>query len=291
MHEEIKNLIKIHIDVSPDDYSVQDILPIYYRKNSHGYRCDDFNNSNNDKKILTLGCSHTWGQGVFEENIWTNILSQKLNLNLVNLAIGGDSVMGQVRKAFYYFREFGNPKIVVAVFPLFRMEFPYVRNRTSDENFTEDKVPSRYMIERITIYKDDFRKFSKYPHDPKEVISYEATLFFNYVFIDMLDQYCKSHNIPFIWTFWESEDAVLEEEMNRLKDRYSHVDIEPLKWFIYNGVEHFNGSPVPTDCHKEISDSIIFQEGADRNIGTPHWGIHRHAHIAEAMYDECIKIL
>jgi hypothetical protein len=67
----------------------------------------------------------TWGAGLPEEKMWTNIVSKELNLSHANLALSGDSVYGQVRRIFAYFKEFGHPKYIYAVFPEFyRMLIP-----------------------------------------------------------------------------------------------------------------------------------------------------------------------
>ena len=54
---------------------------------------------------------------------------KKSNKNFINLALPGDSAAGQIRKAFSYFENYGNPQIIVAMFPLYRMEMPTVPNK------------------------------------------------------------------------------------------------------------------------------------------------------------------
>jgi len=59
-----------------------------YTFNSHGFRCEEFTN---EDSIMFLGCSYTMGIGLPIEDTWSNIVAKKVNLQYVNLAIGGGS--------------------------------------------------------------------------------------------------------------------------------------------------------------------------------------------------------
>lgn len=82
---------------------------IEYKTNSHGFRCDDFNN---DDSIMFLGCSHTLGIGLPLECTWGHIVSKSLNLKCVNLGLGGSSCDTAYRLASHYIEKL-KPKIVV----------------------------------------------------------------------------------------------------------------------------------------------------------------------------------
>ena len=109
----VNELLEFPINAHPK-HRDSEIISIDYDVNSLGYRSKEFD-GNSD--MLFLGCSQTYGQGIPQENTWTDILSKKMNLSSSSLAARGDSIIGQVTKAFYYFEKFGNPKIVVALFP------------------------------------------------------------------------------------------------------------------------------------------------------------------------------
>jgi len=62
---------------------------ITYKFNSHGFRCDEFNES---LGIITIGCSFTAGVGLPVESIWPNLIGSDLGLSVWNLGIGGASM-------------------------------------------------------------------------------------------------------------------------------------------------------------------------------------------------------
>ena len=62
-------------------------------------------NSTENVKILTIGCSQTFGLGIqYSKNIWPIILSKKMNLKCMNLAEPGDNIFGQIIKANKYIK-------------------------------------------------------------------------------------------------------------------------------------------------------------------------------------------
>jgi len=57
---------------------------ITYRINSHGFRGEDFE-ATQDESFIALGCSMTFGVGVKEEQTWVRQLSEKLGIRGYNL--------------------------------------------------------------------------------------------------------------------------------------------------------------------------------------------------------------
>lgn len=66
---------------------------VYYKLNTHGYRCKDFNDIDWDNFILFLGCSNTFGQGVPENFLASSLLEDNLKIDCVNLGVPGGSNM------------------------------------------------------------------------------------------------------------------------------------------------------------------------------------------------------
>lgn len=81
-----------------------------YEFNSHGFRCKEFTDTDS---ILFLGCSVTCGIGLPLETIFPEIVSKKINLNCINLGVGGSSADTAFRLAQIYLPKL-KPKIVVA---------------------------------------------------------------------------------------------------------------------------------------------------------------------------------
>lgn len=251
------------------------VMQIPYKLNSYGYRCEEFDN----QKIMILGCSQTFGDGLPLENTWPHLLSKKINKDYINLAKGGDGIQSQVIKAFQFFKEFHNPDYIFGIFPLFRLEMPSISNV-----FTVKDVNSPTEIIPVIFENDELEKFSKMPHSPNEVIPKEVCIFYNLMFIDMLDKYCQSNNIKFIWTLWK--DAQLPDE--NYKTIFNNIS---SKNFVINQDLFFqNIFSKQLDCHLEHTGNILFDVAADqKQDSSGHWGIHINLHTADFMYSEFCK--
>lgn len=59
---------------------------ISYQLNSHGFRCNEFDDS---AGIIAIGCSHTAGVGLPLTDIWPTVVSNALGLSVWNLGVGG----------------------------------------------------------------------------------------------------------------------------------------------------------------------------------------------------------
>ena len=55
--------------------------PKLYTINSHGYRCQEFPTSSlvGKKNVVVLGCSHTFGIGTSDDELWVNTFENKLD--------------------------------------------------------------------------------------------------------------------------------------------------------------------------------------------------------------------
>lgn len=91
-----------------------------YRLNSYGYRCPEFRPlPDGGKNVVVLGCSHTFGEGLEDEEIWVNQVAKKSNkiLKWWNLAQPGASADKMVR-ILYGSEKVLFPKVIIACWPL-----------------------------------------------------------------------------------------------------------------------------------------------------------------------------
>ena len=84
-----------------------------YKFNSHGFRSNEFNH---DDSILFLGCSLTVGIGLPLEHTWAHQVAKTLNLECLNLSIGGTGPDTAFRLAYHYIPQI-KPKLVVFLDP------------------------------------------------------------------------------------------------------------------------------------------------------------------------------
>lgn len=253
-------------------YDEKDILNIPYSINSYGYRCNEFF----DQNILILGCSQTWGDGMLLEETWPYLLSKKIGFDYINLAKGGDSIQGQTVKSFKFFKDFYNPNYIFAIFPILRLEIPSIDNLFNVE---------QREINQVIFSNDDIKKFSKFPHNAKDVISEEFAIFYNLIFINLLEQYCESNGIKLFWTIWN--DGYYD--YNIFKHIYKNINSK--NFFIQENSFWNIPNSISPQCHLNYIHNQLFNDAADRRSNGPHWGLHVHMHIAEMMYDQYKKYI
>jgi hypothetical protein len=86
---------------------------IEYSYNSHGFRCDEFDNR---PSALALGCSFTEGIGLHLDQTWPTQLSHMLDLPVWNLGSGGGSIDTSFRMLDHYIQRL-NLKFVFMLTP------------------------------------------------------------------------------------------------------------------------------------------------------------------------------
>lgn len=121
-----------------DDLPRFDAVPKHIT-NSYGYRCPEFQPlPNGGKNVVVLGCSHTFGEGLEEEETWVSRVAKKTNKTLRwwNLARPGGNA-DQMIRILYGTEKVLFPKIIVACWPAVtrreRLDL-YPQNLTGDDN-------------------------------------------------------------------------------------------------------------------------------------------------------------
>ena len=168
-----------------------------YKTNSYGYRCPEFNKHlEGGKNVIVLGCSHTFGEGLEENEIWVNILAKNLEnkhsvktLRWWNLARPGGNAE-QMLRILYATENFLYPKIIIACWPaISRRE----RLDSEPENLTSD---SEFLkIETANTDKNNFLR----------------NVFF-------LEKFAQKNNAKTFHCFAD-EYIPLEGDLNILKDK------------------------------------------------------------------------
>jgi len=267
--KEMSHIFNFNEDNSPYDKNAKPVWAdshsyhVDYTHNSYGYRCDEFNN----QKIMFLGCSNTYGVGSNIESTWPNILSKKLNLDYINLGTPGDSAQSQIIKAFQFFKEFYNPEYIVAFLPVFRLEAPKIKNILMKE---KEKNKDGHEIFQHFFDNKNILKYAKAPYNLDYILPREFSVFYNFMFIQMLIQYCESNNIKLYWSTYEIQKGYQVKPFLDLTN--------PKNYFEVN---FFNPDYLKKyDCHQEFKDSEGFDFAADNS----HLGLHYHLHLAELIH-------
>jgi hypothetical protein len=92
---------------------------ITYQFNSHGFRCNEFDNS---PGIVTIGCSFTAGVGLSLTDIWPTMVGNELGLSIWNLGIGGASMDTCFRLLYHYIDQLNAQYVLLLTPPDQRFE-------------------------------------------------------------------------------------------------------------------------------------------------------------------------
>jgi hypothetical protein len=265
-----------------------------YSFNNFGYRDIDWIGR---PTILAVGCSNTWGFGVTVEGRWTNILSKKINKEVRNLSFPGASINELVAKSFEHFKMFGNPDVMLCLFPdPFRIRLPIKKNLVKSNSTHKGSQKLNDDLFLANVYFDENLekntskiKYFKTPYAYEEILPSELSIFFSMQSIHMLEQYCKSNNIKLIWTSWHYETSEL---LDNVKPNIFDNFILNKDLIIFHN-EHDFSKNFDKNCHEEYKDKFAkyFDRGCDieDGINYSHPGVHKHIHIAEAFYKEITK--
>lgn len=272
--------------------------PIYfdkknqYKLNSLGYRSEEFDGS---ADLLYAGCSNTFGMGIPEEGIWGTVLAKKLGLSYVNLSKQGASVEWIVKNIFSYLSTYGNPKEIYCLFPdLYRILLPTdKRVLTSHSVGPFKKGDNHNVVLEAQLYGGGvgelIPEYSRAPHDVRNVLPVNFSIYLYVQHILMLSTYCKSHGIKFVWSTWHIPTSDMFVDLkNRFPADYSgFVELDSKKWNLTKTANNPWDTFEDPGCHPDLEQKygLNFHRGMDDVHGVEHvhTGTHRHAHWAESM--------
>jgi len=261
----------------------------YAPSTQQGYS-PDFQEFKKNQDLIFTGCSQTNGEHIsfpMAKNgdctkIWGFQVANHFNLSSINLGLPGESIYRIVQKLFAHFREYGNPKTLLCLFPdPYRLTLP-----RDNQMLIAQRTSAPELIIETSYQKSNRNAYSKKPHYKEDVISDMVPIWLNMQSILMLEQYCRSSKIKFIYGSWSHETENLIKEANLNNKTYENfLDLNSNLWYDYasNKIK----TDLYKDCHLDLKNkySDIFEFGIDGR----HMGIHRHTHIAEQFINEMIN--
>ena len=149
----------------------------YYDLNKDGFRCDNFDTMKFDlKSVIYLGCSHTFGIGLPEEDVWTHKVHKQIEekddttYNYINLSSSGNGIDTYMH-LMPYFKKF-KPSYVISLTPdITRMIMPLedgylskmgrwvVDDDTIMKHFPNNRLKTAYS--NLLLAGDNFFEYKK----------------------------------------------------------------------------------------------------------------------------------
>lgn len=192
-----------------------------YKFNNYGYRCNDFDLKNDKYKILTIGCSVSFGFGLPYEETYAYMLcdklSKKYNINIKNYNLShiGES-MDYIARTLFQTIDIIKPNYVVLLFP----------NNSRLEYYEEkDAKPISYSLSMLIdeLHKEYFDKKLKNRNIKIDdvflkLLENKNYCFFNFVKnFNFINEILKNRNIKWFWSSWSNPPNI------RMKNITSNV--------------------------------------------------------------------
>lgn len=283
-----------------------------YHLNSDGYRSPEFSKEN---ELVFAGCSFTYGLGIPEKGIWGSIIAENRGLSYSNVSMTGASIPWIVKQLFAYFRQYGNPRILLCLFP--GLERMYLASdldmATPADAEPEEATADLNLKKSLTNFElagsgsvSDKPKYSKKPHLFEDIISSDNAVYLAMSNIRMLEQYCKVAGIELLWGTWNGafSNIVEDEGLSDLYDFSSYVSMEAGAWGSklapdredrFYGTRNNKGTcwgahgESDCDCHVLCHEDLRLIWPLEFSLGTDmphdkflsHYGVHQQMHFAE----------
>jgi len=153
-----------------------------YHVNRYGFR----GQWNDHPTALALGCSHTFGIGLPEEDVWCSIVKRELNFELNNLGIPGSGLDGVFRVARYYFETHKPQYAFLLIPPGGRME---ILNRSPR--------PPSHMNIHVHDNEEDIVQFATHWfRNPENAENYEQRNLY------AIERLCQLHDVKLYTLDW-----------------------------------------------------------------------------------------
>lgn len=232
-----------------------DPLPPYHLKtNTYGYRSDEFTARHTGKHILFAGCSETFGQGGELEDLWAHrvysaIAKEEEVSGFYNLGKCGAGFQDIIYFVTDYIEKFAKPDVLFIMFPNVNRFVSYL-NFDKQNKSASGYYPVANMAEHLTIAGSGIGM----GRDEDGRYSTEAffDLYAHFVLnIKMLDTFCKTSGINFMWSTWDSNGLTGSRYQRKDSLSRNYVMAEDDEKRLYEEIEKDNSlTLIKKDMHK-----------------------------------------
>jgi hypothetical protein len=232
-----------------------------YKINRNGFRSQHFENFNSeDINVLVAGCSFTYGDGLPENYVWGNLLTNKIQSKFLdksvqqyNLGTSGGSISLACRNVLAFIRKYDSVDYVYMLLPGFDRS-TVVEKIKKDKEYRMKRV--YYASPESPLFKD--KEVKKFTLDYEPVNSIYHTL----VLVQSVIDICKLKGIRLFFGTWISFD----------KEVYMHE-----KFFGYCDTPAWNGVSEKYKSH----DPTL----RDTALDAVHPGLNYMEKVADVFYE------
>jgi hypothetical protein len=205
------------------DYTEDELL---YTVNNYGFRGNDVTQLDTKPKLMTAGCSHTYGIGIRDHEVWGSKLAEQLDMYHINIGVGGigyDTVTLLVKQ---FFEQGIIPDTLVVLWPTVNRKL-FVLNTTKSTNQSIDD----FIVNPSTQITPNVYQYHINNHPPEEedikmaikgylLQSVQQTLFDFWIYRELVISLCEHHNVKLIEGFLEDNTFnYVKEKCNRMIPR------------------------------------------------------------------------
>jgi len=243
-------------------YNTQNTL--HYEFNNLGYRTREIDTLGD--YILVFGCSYTEGVGLFENEIWCNILGKKLGIDILNLSKSGTGPdIVNLNTQLFVKNKFSTPRAVINQWP-----------QTTRKSFA--------YIEREGLFKKQLHlqdRNVQWAVDDGDLKPEQATQMMN----ELADTY-EMMDSQWYFRRWAMEEGQIEYEnslhINSVTNLWNSLGVPVFNW-TFDG--DFN-----TRYNKEMI-RVYKLSNSDRARDNAHDGPLIHKEVSNLIYNDMPKIL
>lgn len=218
-------------DTHPEEWAVETVK----RLNNYRYRCDDFKTEHNGKHILFMGCSVTWGDGLYEEELWSKKVYDKLSSMFTcsgyfNVSFPGLSVIEIIYMFEEYVRRFGKPDYLFINLPQLYRFFGVSAAQKQDGSI--DLSLCNTSDDRTTYAGSDVRINPHKMNLPAKMVAKYMTI----KHLHLIEMLCKYSGIKLYTFTWDTsgEDNLQDELEEYRVESLIKIDKEDLMYRIHN---------------------------------------------------------
>jgi len=191
--DKIKNNLTLENDYYVFSKLYSDTQNHEYRLNKNFYRTNNFKKNIDGETVLFAGCSFTFGAGLPENLVWTNMLVDKLNIDkskTFNIGVSGASIHSIIKDSMIFIRKYGKPKKIFILFS--EMSRDLVYRSYYKENFD--------VVQNV-LYRSEYLEQSE-PNAKKYILNYvhENNVLRYSTMIGLFEEFCEESGIELLWS-------------------------------------------------------------------------------------------